>query len=99
MVAPISPFQCPEGLIVYFTSSRLASDAYTAPDNAGMFQCPEGLIVYFTATYIEAILDEKKFQCPEGLIVYFTQSSRLARLSSNATITFQCPEGLIVYFT
>jgi hypothetical protein len=42
--AEVFAFQCPEGLIVYFTKT---AGVYVTKINK-MFQCPEGLIVYFT---------------------------------------------------
>ena len=40
-------FQCPEGLIVYFTLEQLYALGCELNEK-GWFQCPEGLIVYFT---------------------------------------------------
>ncbi len=65
-------FQCPEGLILYFTGQI---GRYSSRQSM-RFNAPKGLFCISPFNYIrEDRRHMLAFQCPEGLILYFTVTS------------------------
>ncbi len=89
-------FQCPEGLILYFTCRRLSSVWKRLTAHVSMprrayfvFHQSQNIRCGFTYTW-------KSFNAPKGLFC-ISPNNRKSRPQTRGV--FQCPEGLILYFT
>jgi hypothetical protein len=66
-------FQCPEGLIVYFTLNNAQQNRSNNEQQVSMPRRAHCVFHQEKAKKKRSLEMRKTFQCPEGLIVYFTE--------------------------
>jgi len=87
-------FQCPEGLILYFTTGYI----YEEGASSLIVSMPRRAYFVFHQEQDASPLhpDSDRFNAPKGL--FCISPGLYAPIRSNSP-QFQCPEGLILYFT